>query len=767
MRVNSDRWREGLRGSTVWAPRQPAREESAVLSSHDARTAPSDGAGCVPVPQADALVSLGAARAELRETAAALWLKYVRGARLLSEEHAALLKAKATKGGRRKAAAATKGAAAPKSVRGREGGEKDGASDEEESEESDTEESEEDLALAETNVPRLTQIDEDDGLGAAVKPKGKGKGKGKGTATVAKVAATGASKAKPERKYDVSETMPAYLTLVSCYAAMVWLREPVVPGDLVDLVVAGRLPYKDFHGRLPGEQELTADGRIVHEHTFVERVWPPAASRVHDLAHELAEVSGAPFPPANMPALCARLSAELGFPTDVAEAAFTLLDMLALPSTTLGERPQLAPDLEDVAGPMPHELAAAVVVIAARLLSQMDSPNEPEAWPEAVHAEGCPLATRGQAHAGRWSWLLWSHEVQLRAVRKIERLSDAPISNLTDAELAGHFNTCRTAIFDRHFIAGAAVTPSYKDPKREADKRLASASDTLQKIANAARMEAAQKATARTAAASEATAATGDASAPTAKRVRLETPPIFPLCRCATYVTACYNPLSTGIFDRKWYAAAQAKAPMAMTLSAEEYVTSMSQLHCADSMALLAAVCAHCSLAQKRFVKVLERMESQLGMLEHSLQQWNTLSAVWPTQQSGEGGGGRLPDEAAVMDTDDADGRNTDSDTVVLEAPALPTETAPLAAAHAPAPAQSPSPAQQKTLSSGLDEIEQALVHALEYSFEDSMSFGDLAKELGDVANKRQLREACNRLVAAKLLERAPGPGEQYAIALR
>ena len=63
--------------------------------------------------------------------------------------------------------------------------------------------------------------------------------------------------------------------------------------------------------------------------------------------------------------------------------------------------------------------------------------------------------------------------------------------------------------------------------------------------------------------------------------------------------------------------------------------------------------------------------------------------------------------------------------------------------------------------------IEQALVHALEYSFEDSMSFGDLAKELGDVANKRQLREACNRLVAAKLLERAPGPGEQYAIALR
>ena len=47
------------------------------------------------------------------------------------------------------------------------------------------------------------------------------------------------------------------------------------------------------------------------------------------------------------------------------------------------------------------------------------------------------------------------------------------------------------------------------------------------------------------------------------------------------------------------------------------------------------------------------------------------------------------------------------------------------------------------------------------------MSFGDLAKELGDVANKRQLREACNRLVAAKLLERAPGPGEQYAIALR
>lgn len=530
------------------------------------------------------------------------------------------------------------------------------------------------------------------------------------------------------QRYDLSDSLPSALTLAAIYAACVWLREPITPGDLLDMCVLGHMPYRDFEGRVPGEpegnaEELKEDCEIARNHLRATFDHLPTPRRLYELASHMAAVARIAMPPANMVALNGRFVEELGLPESFANASKNLLTLIALPDITLGtyhddantrglpladsddddddpHRAKAPPpgtreNIKDALMPMPHECTLACIYICLKLMCQIDCPRgENDGW---AHSDSCPLSRVG-VYPERWSWALWSREVQMRAFHQAERLANAPTAALGADELKTYVQACKRVHFNRRL-------KMYMHRKPGSSKRMTQLSKVLYRSfkAHAATLSRRQRAIVTSergdragsensggsgsessdGASAQSSDADGSGSSGSGSESNDSGPedgqdggiqsgddqsarasglaegntkgspegnerngaaagPVFPMCTCGAMNTASFRE-QKAVFSVE---AADA-ATLGPEMSPTEFVSEVHRFPAGDSAAVLVALAKHGGMMPLRLNRVVQRLEASLGAIEVGLERWALLSAVW--------------DSAAGESTDDGSDAETDS----------------------------------------------------------------------------------------------------------
>ena len=195
---------------------------------------------------------------------------------------------------------------------------------------------------------------------------------------------------------QLHERLPLLTPLAVLYLGCHWLRCAVLPADVCARAADGRLPYLGFHAQLPADVARDAPPGALAPAA------PPGPRRLAAAAAAVAAALRLPLPPANGPALAARLAAQLSLPAAAGRAAARML-LLHDPA---------ALRLPPTAGEAASRGIAAETHVAAALLFAL----------KAVYGLG--LAPGRAAGAGvdvsdASGWARWA------AARRDERAADA------------------------------------------------------------------------------------------------------------------------------------------------------------------------------------------------------------------------------------------------------------------------------------------------------------------------------------------------------
>jgi len=247
-------------------------------------------------------------------------------------------------------------------------------------------------------------------------------------------AAPAAPKALRRLTTQLHERLPLLTPLAVLYLGCLWLRCAVLPADVCARAADGRLPYLGFHATLPADVARDAPPGALAPSA------PPGPRRLAAAVAAVAAALRLPLPPANGPALAARLAAQLTLPVAAGRAAARML-LLYDPAAL-----RLAP----TAGEAASRGLAAETHVAAVLLFAL----------KVVYGLG--LAPGRAAGAGvdvsdASGWARWA------AARRDERAAEARRAALlrggpaaAAALLSGDALPSYDTLLRRHVFAGAA-----------------------------------------------------------------------------------------------------------------------------------------------------------------------------------------------------------------------------------------------------------------------------------------------------------------------